>query len=100
MTNKYASCYNGTFFIAGGDGIDKILYAHPSNMNTWYSTANANTIFSGGAVRGLFSNSGFGFVSPPNSIHMIPGEKLSITAPKAYDHNMQGKGVAFSFNLE
>ena len=100
MTNKYASCYNGTFFIAGGDGTDKILYAHSSNMNAWYSTANANTIFSGGAVRGLFSNSGFGFVSPSNSIYMIPGEKLSITAPKAYDHNMQGKGVAFSFNLE
>lgn len=100
MINKYASCYNGTFFIAGGDGTDKILYSHPSDMSSWYSTANANTIFSGGAVRGLFSNSGFGFVSPPNSIHMIPGEKLSITAPKAYDHNMQGKGVAFSFSLE
>jgi hypothetical protein len=100
MTNKYTSCYNDTFFIAGGDGTDKILYAHPSDMTSWYSTANANTIFSGGAVRGLFSNSGFQFVSPPNSIRMIPGEKLSITAPKAYDHNMQGKGVAFSFSLE
>jgi hypothetical protein len=100
MTNKYSSCYNGTFFIAGGNGTDKILYAHPSDMSTWYSTANANTIFSGGAVRGLFSNSGFGFVSSPNSLYFIPGEKLSITGPKAYEHNMQGKGVAFSFNLE
>ena len=68
-------------------------------MNTWYPATNANDIFSGGSVLGLFCNSGFDFVSPPNSLYIIPGEKLSITAPKSYDHNMQGKGVAFSFNM-
>ena len=99
MTNKYSSCYNGTFFLVGGNGTDKILYSHPSDMNTWYPATNANDIFSGGSVLGLFCNSGFDFVSPPNSLYIIPGEKLSITAPKSYDHNMQGKGVAFSFNM-
>jgi hypothetical protein len=48
----------------------------------------------------LVSNSGLGFVSPPNSIYLTPGEKLSLVAPKFYDENMERRGATFNFTLK
>ena len=100
MDKKYSSCFNGTHFFVGGSGTNLIMYAHPSNMTTWFSTANADTTFSGGKIISLVSNSGLGFVSPPNSIYLTPGEKLSLVAPKFYDENMERRGATFNFTLK
>jgi hypothetical protein len=100
ISSKYSSCFNGTHFFVGGSGTNVIMYAHPSNMTSWFSTANADTTFSGGRILALVSNSGLGFVSPPNSIYLTPGEKLSITAPKFYDQNMERRGTTFNFTLK
>jgi len=100
MDKKYASCFNGTHFFVGGSGTNLIMYAHPSNMSSWFPTANADTTFSGGKIISLVSNSGLGFVSPPNSIYLTPGEKLSLVAPKFYDENMEKRGATFNFSLK
>jgi hypothetical protein len=99
LNKKYSSCFNGTHFFVGGSGTNLIMYAHPSNMTTWFPTANADTTFSGGNILALVSNSGLGFVSPPNSIYLTPGEKLSLVAPKFYDENMEKRGATFNFTL-
>ena len=99
MDKKYSSCFNGTHFFVGGSGTNLIMYAHPSNMTTWFPTSNADTTFSGGKIISLVSNSGLGFVSPPNSIYLTPGEKLSLVAPKFYDENMERRGATFNFTL-
>ena len=99
IDKKYSSCFNGTHFFVGGSGTNVIMYAHPSDMTSWFSTANADTTFSGGKIISLVSNSGLGFVSPPNSIYLTPGEKLSLTAPKFYDENMERRGATFNFTL-
>ncbi len=99
VDKKYSSCFNGSHFFVGGSGTNLIMYAHPSNMTSWYATANADTTFSGGKILSLVSNSGLGFVSPPNSIYLTPGEKLSLVAPKFYDENMERRGATFNFTL-
>lgn len=100
IEKKYASCFNGTYFFVGGSGgTNLIMYAHPKNMSLWYSTVNADTIFLGGKIISLVSNSGLGFVAPPNTIYLTPGEKLSITSPKFYDENMEKRGTSFNFTL-
>jgi hypothetical protein len=100
IEKKYASCFNGTYFFVGGSGgTNLIMYAHPKNMSLWYSTVNADTIFFGGKIISLVSNSGLGFVAPPNTIYLTPGEKLSITSPKFYDENMEKRGTSFNFTL-
>jgi hypothetical protein len=100
VDKKYSSCFNGTHFFVGGTGTNLIMYAHPSDMTTWFPTANADTTFSGGKIISLVSNSGLGFVSPPNSIYLTPGEKLSLVAPKFYDENMERRGATFNFTLK
>jgi hypothetical protein len=100
VDKKYSSCFNGTHFFVGGSGTNLIMYAHPSNMSSWFPTANADTTFSGGKILSLVSNSGLGFVSPPNSIYLTPGEKLSLVAPKFYDENMERRGATFNFTLK
>ncbi len=104
IEKKYASCFNGTYFFVGGStgtngGTNLIMYSHPNNISSWYSTANAEAIFSGGKIISLVSNSGLGFVAPPNTIYLTPGEKLSITTPKFYDENMEKRGTTFNFTL-
>ncbi len=100
VDKKYSSCFNGTHFFVGGSGTNLIMYAHPSDMSSWFPTANADTTFSGGKIISLVSNSGLGFVSPPNSIYLTPGEKLSLVAPKFYDENMERRGATFNFSLK
>jgi hypothetical protein len=100
IDKKYSSCYNGAFFFVGGSGTTRILYAHESNPTTWYSTANADTIFSGGSVLSLVSNPGLGFVSPPNTLFFEPGDKLSLCTPKFYDENVERLGATFTMSLK
>ena len=98
IAQKYASCFNGTHFFVGGSGAN-IVYAHPSDMTTWYSVSNADTTFTGGSILALVSNPGLGFVCPPNSLYLVPGDKLSVVAPKFYDENMEKRGAVFNFSL-
>jgi hypothetical protein len=94
IAQKYASCFNGTHFFVGGSGAN-IVYAHPSDMTTWYSVSNADTTFTGGSILALVSNPRLGFVCPPNSLYLVPGDKLSVVAPKFYDENMEKRGAVF-----
>jgi hypothetical protein len=96
IAKKYASCFNGTHFFVGGTS-NTIMYAHPSDMTTWYS---AITNAFNGSILSLISNSGLGFVSPPNSIFLTPGDKLSVVGPKFYDENMEKKGTVFNFGCK
>ena len=91
IAQKYASCFNGTHFFVGAN----IVYAHPSDMTTWYQVSNADTTFTGGSILALVSNPGLGFVCPPNSLYLVPGDKLSVVAPKFYDENMEKRGAVF-----
>jgi hypothetical protein len=94
--HKYASCFNGTHFFVGGSGA-RIMYAHPSDMTLWFTADGAP--FTGGSILALVSNPGIGFVAPPNAIYLVPGEKLSVVAPKFYDENMEKRGAVFNFSL-
>ncbi len=96
--NASSACYNGTFFFAGGPNIK---YAHPSDLTTWYSTVNAATLLgASGTVKMLKSNNEMGFVNAPNALYVMPGEKLSIVAPRFYDQNMERRGATFMVSLE
>jgi hypothetical protein len=69
-------------------------------MATWYTTNNAETIFAGGTILSLVSNSGLGFVSPPNTLYLTPGEKISLVSPKFYDENMEKREAIFNLTLK
>jgi hypothetical protein len=99
MDKKHTSCYNGAFFFVGGSGTTRILYAHESDLTAWYSTANADTVFGGGAILSLVSNPGLGFVVSPNTVFLTPGDKLSISAPRFYDENIERRGATFTVSL-
>ena len=92
---SYASCFNGTHFLVGRTN-SRIAYAHPSNMSFWFTVT---VPFTGGNILSLVSNSGIGFASPPNSLCLDPGDKLSLVAPKFYDINMVGRAPTFNFGL-
>ncbi len=97
--NTNTACYNGTFFFVGGG--PNVKYAHPSNLTTWYNTVNATTLLGAtGAVKMLKSNNELGFVNVPNALYVMPGEKLSIVAPKFYDQNMERRGATIIMSLE
>ena len=96
MNQINTSTYNGTYFFVGGSSIK---YAHPSDMVTWYNTINVDTLLGGGNIKMLKSNPGIGFSASPNALHLNPGEKLSIVAPKFYDQNMEKRGASFMFSL-
>ena len=96
IPQKYASCFNGTHFFVGGSGA-QIMYAHPSDMTLWYASDGAP--FTGGSILSLVSNPGIGFVAPPNAVYLVPGEKLSVVAPKFYDENMEKRGAVFTMGL-
>jgi hypothetical protein len=95
--NASSACFNGTFFFVGGPNIK---YAHPSDLTTWYNTINAATILgAGGTVKMLKSNNEMGFVNAPNALYVMPGEKLSIVAPRFYDQNMERRGATVIMSL-
>jgi hypothetical protein len=96
MSKMTSATYNGTYFIVGGSSVQ---YAHPSNMTAWYNTVNVGTLLGGGTIQMLKSNTGIGFNASPNTLHLVPGEKLSIVAPKFYDQNMEKRGTMFMFSL-
>lgn len=98
MASIHASAFNGTYFIVGGS---TLKYAHPSDLSTWYSTYNGDTLLgAGGAVVALKSNTGLGFEALPNTLYLNPGEKLSIVSPKFYDKTMEKRGATFMFSLQ
>jgi hypothetical protein len=96
MNTIKASTYNGTYFMVGGSSVK---YAHPSDMSTWYNTLNIDSLLGGGTIVMLKSNTGQGFAASPNALHLNPGEKLSVVAPKFYDLNMEKRGASFVFSL-
>jgi hypothetical protein len=48
----------------------------------------------------LKTNTGLGFEALPNTLHLDPGEKLSIVSPKFYDKTMEKRGATFMFSLQ
>lgn len=98
MASIHASTFNGTYFIVGGSSLK---YAHPSDLSTWYSTYNGDSLLgTGGAIYMLKSNTGLGFEALPNTLYLNPGEKLSIVAPKYYDKTIEKRGASFMFSLQ
>jgi len=97
--NVYSSCFNGKYFLLGGNGTNVITYG-PSLQNSpdasFNATINANNLFT--TVWGLASNSGYGPVYIGNRIYFNPGDKISLVAPKAYNKNLSNNNT-FSFNL-
>ena len=92
-----AACHNRKYLLVGGAG-GAITYGSLSSSNvdpTFYST-NASSLFT--TVYGLASNSGYGFVSPPNAIYLKKDDKLSVITPKFYDGALS-PDTSISFNV-
>jgi hypothetical protein len=47
----------------------------------------------------LVSNPQIGFVVSPNTVFVTPGDKLSISAPRFYDENVEKRGATFTVSL-
>jgi hypothetical protein len=91
-----ASCYNRKFLLLGGAS-GKITYGvlNANVAPTFYST-NASSLFT--TVYGLASNSGYGFVVPPNTIQLLADDRLSVVTPKYYDSAVSPE-TTISFNV-
>ena len=91
-----AACYNRKYLLVGGAG----GAVHYGTLNAYadpvfYST-NATELFT--TVYGLASNSGYGFVVPPNTIYLQEDDRLSIITPKYYDSALSPE-TSISFNV-
>ena len=92
-----AACHNRKYLLVGGAG-GAITYGSLSSVNvdpTFYPT-NASSLFT--TVYGLASNSGYGFVSPPNALYLKEDDKLSVITPKFYDGALS-PDTSISFNV-
>lgn len=95
----YGAAFNGKYFIlGGGDGAsgNVLFYGKSENgINTWYPGLGTKKIFT--KVRGIYSNSGYGFVVPNNSVYLDLGDKMNIITPKVY--SIGGGDVQIAVNL-
>ncbi len=84
LTAIYGAAFNRKFVVLGGTGGNVITYNTFLNGDTptWLPT-NANNLFT--QVNGLASNSGYGFVTPPNTLYLRNTDKLSLVSPKAFN---------------
>lgn len=94
--NIFAACYNGKRILLGGSGGNIITYNTLSTIpgaggSQWTPALNTSNMMS--SVYDLASNSGYGFVSIPNTIYFSPGERVSIVAPKSYNPNINSKNT-------
>jgi hypothetical protein len=102
MTNINANCFNGTYFIVGGNtavtGGNVLLYSKTEyGLNNWYPSINGNVLFT--SVYGFATNPGYGFTVPNNSIYLGQGQKLGIITPKNYPYSAVAGDVHIGVNL-
>lgn len=91
-----AACYNRKFLLLGGTS-GKITYGVlNSNVAPIFYNTNASSLFT--TVCGLASNSGYGFVVPPNTIHLKADDRLSVITPKYYDSAISPE-TTITFNV-
>ena len=95
--NVFTSCYNGKRIVLGGTGGNVITYCsqiHNSPDAKFYSSLNANSLFS--SVYNVASNSGYGPLFIPNRIYFNPGDKVSIVGPKSYDPTISKNTISMN----
>ena len=87
----YAACYNSKFILGGS------LYSiFNENVIPQFYPNNLSSLFT--SVKGLASNSGYGFVVSPNTIFLRNDERLSLVTPKFYDGALT-PDTSVSFNV-
>ncbi len=77
LSSIYSACWNQQFVLFAGTG--GITYGRTGTA--WQHT-NAGQLFS--IVRGVASNSGYGFVHVPNAVYLHTNDILRVVGPKAY----------------
>jgi hypothetical protein len=70
----YALAKNSTYFIAGGEGTNKLAYS--ANGTTWTASTSGNTVFAGGDVYAIAWN-GTMWVAGGGSYIGVPGTRLA-----------------------
>jgi hypothetical protein len=70
----YALAKNSTYFIAGGEGTNKLAYS--SDGTTWTASTSGNTVFAGGDVYAIAWN-GTMWVAGGGSYIGVPGTRLA-----------------------
>jgi hypothetical protein len=87
----YAACHNRKFILAGSyyavfnEFVQPRFY--PNNLSSLFTS-----------IKGLASNSGYGFVVSPNKIYLQNDERLSLVTPKFYDSALSSD-TSISFNV-
>jgi hypothetical protein len=95
-TSINAACYNRKFILFG-DSSGSISYGMLNdNLPPTFYPTNASSLFT--TINGLASNSGYGFVVPPNTIYLQEDERLSVVTPKYYDSALSSD-TSISFNV-
>jgi hypothetical protein len=89
----YAACYNSKFILVKSSYI--VFNRNDHLVPTFYSS-NLSSLFT--EVKGLASNSGYGFVVSPNTIYLREDERLSLVTPKFYDGALM-PDTSVSFNV-
>ena len=87
----YAACYNRKFILAGSFYVVFNEYISPQ-----FYPNNLSSLFT--SIKGLASNSGYGFVVSPNTIYLQSDERLSLVTPKFYDSTLMSD-TSISFNV-
>jgi hypothetical protein len=87
----YAACHNRKFILAGSYYAVFNKYVQPR-----FYPNNLSSLFT--SIKGLASNSGYGFVVSPNTIYLKNDERLSLVTPKFYDSALSSD-TSISFNV-
>lgn len=89
----YAACYNSKFILVKSSyGV----FDRSDNLVPQFYPSNLSSLFTD--VKGLASNSGYGFVVSPNTIYLREDERLSLVTPKFYDGALM-PDTSISFNV-
>jgi hypothetical protein len=86
-----AACYNSKFIL-----IDSSYGILNNNVPPLFYSNNLSSLFT--TIKGLASNSGYGFVVSPNRIYLNDNEQLSLITPKFYDSELSSH-TSISFNV-
>lgn len=96
LTSINTACYNSKYLILGG-GDGSITYGVLNgNVPPVFRKANADSLFT--KIYGIASNSGYGFVVSPNTLHLQENDRLSVVTPKYYDSEL-APDTSISFNV-
>lgn len=79
----HSCCYNTKHILLAGDGISYAAIGN-NQYNALFHETNASSLFSGGAVHCVASNSGYGHVVMHNTLYLEETDTLSLITPKYY----------------